>query len=43
MYSYLFPTFIFREGGYRDEIATYGLISGLWSSMYSLGSVETNN
>jgi MFS family permease len=27
------------DGGYRDETSTYGLIAGLWSSMYSLGEV----
>jgi len=27
------------DGGYRDDVGTYGLIAGLWSSMYSLGEV----
>ncbi|XP_064480850.1 MFS-type transporter SLC18B1-like [Ornithodoros turicata] len=26
-------------GGMQDDVATYGLVSGLWSSMYSLGEV----
>lgn len=27
------------DGGMTDDVATYGLVSGLWSSMYSLGEV----
>ncbi|CAG7827380.1 unnamed protein product, partial [Allacma fusca] len=27
------------EGGYSDDLSTYGVIAGIWSSMYSLGEV----
>lgn len=31
--------FIFSEGGLDDSLATYSLVAGVWSCMYSLGEV----
>jgi MFS family permease len=30
--------FCFRDSGFEDNLSTYGLISGLWASSFSLGA-----
>jgi len=32
------PYFLYRGNGFPDSISTYGVVSGMWTSMLSLGA-----